>query len=115
MGIAGFVLATLFQGVGGRVPQYLDSPLREGVLPLWRGEALPVWATEGRFARTAVDWAFPGWVESLGAGEGWLKFAPIAGIQCFLAGLAWLATGSGGVPEKKSGKSFGKSGRTASS
>jgi hypothetical protein len=57
LALAGFVHTFLFQGVGGRIPESLgpvplDQPLASAVLPLWRGDPLPGWATSGRFTRT---------------------------------------------------------------
>jgi hypothetical protein len=40
--LAGGVLMLLFQGAGGRVPQYIEDPLREFVWTCWRGPRL--WA-----------------------------------------------------------------------
>jgi hypothetical protein len=47
---AGGVLMLLFQGVGARIPQDIDRPLRDFVWPLWRGRlTLPGWWSEDRF------------------------------------------------------------------
>lgn len=55
LGVLGWIEMTLFLGVGARIPDPIDRPLRDAVLPLWSGAALPGWATGGRFARTVWD------------------------------------------------------------
>ena len=50
--IWGFVIATLFLGVGGRISQDIARPVRDAVLPLWSGGRLPRFWPGERFART---------------------------------------------------------------
>jgi hypothetical protein len=58
LGLAGGVLILLFQGVGARIPHFVENPLLEVVLPIWRGRApLPSWWAGERFARNLVSLA----------------------------------------------------------
>ncbi len=51
----GWLEMTFFLAVGGRIPDPIAQPLLDGVWPLWAGEPVPGWATNGRFARTMFD------------------------------------------------------------
>jgi len=53
LAVVGFAQMVLFQAVGGRIPHPIERPLTQAVLPLWKGDPLPAWKTDGRFARFA--------------------------------------------------------------
>jgi hypothetical protein len=93
----GGVVMLLFQGVGARVPQYVADPLREAVLPAWRGGPIPAWAEGARFTRNLCTVAFPSMVHPLPDRWQWLQFLPLIAFQALaIAGLwPWLGTGTG--------------------
>jgi hypothetical protein len=97
--LAGFVVNTLCNGVGGRLPDTLDGrpldqPLSRVVVPLWRGDPVPAWWVGGRFALNLAaiarpdlnrdDVIPPAWL--------WVQFAPLLVLQAIgtAALLAWL-------------------------
>ena len=79
--LAGGVLMLLFQGVGARIPNPIEDPLLDAVLPLWRGDPLPGWATGGRFTRNAVGVLFARAVDRLPPGRLWMQFLPLVAAQ----------------------------------
>ena len=79
--LAGGVLMLLFQGVGARIPNPIEDPLLDAVLPLWRGDPLPGWATGGRFTRNVVGLLFPRDVDRLPPGRLWVQFLPLVAAQ----------------------------------
>lgn len=79
--VAGGVLMLLFQGVGARIPQFVADPLFGAVLPLWRGDALPGWWVNDRFARNLVRWLVPDAVGRLPLPWRGLQFVPLVVAQ----------------------------------
>ncbi len=79
--LAGGVLILLFQGVGVRLPQDIMNPLREAVWPLWRGDPVPPWATDGRFTRNLVEQCFPRTVTRIPERWRWIQFVPLVVVQ----------------------------------
>ena len=81
LAIAGGVLILLFQGVGARLPQDVDTPLRAIVWPLWRGHAqLPHWWTGERFTQPASRClAGRDWAQRLPASRQAVQFLPSGG------------------------------------
>jgi hypothetical protein len=77
LAVWGGVLILLFQGAGGQVPQFIEDPLREAVLPCWTGAPLPEWTANGRFTRNLVSVIWPGQVASLRPSRHWLQFVPL--------------------------------------
>ncbi len=89
LAVVGAVEMLLFGGVGGRIPDGIARPLRDGVWPLWRGDRLPGWVYGQRFAYNLVTLAFPNLERALGPGLGWLVFAPLVGCEMIVVGLLW--------------------------
>jgi hypothetical protein len=81
LALAGGVLILLFQGVGARIPQDIPDPLRQAVWPLWRGDPVPRWATDGRFARNLVGQLGPATGARLPERWRWLQFVPLLVLQ----------------------------------
>jgi hypothetical protein len=102
LGLAGFVVITLFQGIGARVPDpvrdapagYHDSlahPLANAVWPIWRGDDLPDWDFGQRFSRTIFDlFARQGISDSSATGRQWRKFLPLWVGQALAITLLFL-------------------------
>ena len=78
----------MFQGVGGRIPQYIADPLAEGVWPLWSGEPLPPWHSKERFCRNLAVVAAPEWVARCPDRWQGIQFLPLLLFQ--LAGIVGL-------------------------
>jgi hypothetical protein len=87
LALAGAAVNLLFQGVGGRLPQYVADPLRDAVWPLWCGQPPPAWWLGDRFARNGFALAFPDFVRSLPASWQWIQFLPLFIIQVLAIGL----------------------------
>jgi hypothetical protein len=81
MALWGGTVNLLFQGAGGRMPQYVADPFFEGVWPAWRGEPLASWWVGVRFARNLIAMTFPGLVRSLPEHLRWVQFLPLVGFQ----------------------------------
>jgi hypothetical protein len=82
LALVGGVVNFLFQGVGARLPQDIDDPLREAVWPIWSGGPLPPWWTSSqRFARNLCAEAFPQLVASLPERWQGLQFLPLLVFQ----------------------------------
>lgn len=99
LALAGGALMLLFQGVGARIPQDLNLPLRDLVWPLWTGRAaLPTWWTGQRFTRSVISVMAGDWVQGLPASRQAIQFLPLVLAQ-FLAivGILWTA-GEGRQP-----------------
>lgn len=99
LSLVGGLLMFLLQGIGGRVPEpvrepppgYDDPrlrPLTEFVIPIWRGEPLPEWVFNQRFARNLVMVARPEAVAALPASWQWVQYVPLAVFQ--VASIAFL-------------------------
>jgi len=99
--LAGAVLMLLFQGVGARIPNPIDDPLLDAVLPLWRGDPLPGWATGGRFTRNAVGMLSPRVVDRLHAGRHWMQFLPLVAFQALAIVAMVLSTRRDGLAEHR--------------
>ncbi len=81
LGILGGVEMLLFEGVGGRIPDYIDRPFVDGVWPIWRGDRLPGWVFGQRFAHNLASLTMPEVERKLPPGFGFLTFAPLVGFQ----------------------------------
>jgi hypothetical protein len=82
LALAGALLMLLFQGAGGRLPQFVADPLFEVVLPLWSGTApLPPWWTGERFPRNLASLVCGSTIEALPVCWQWLQFLPLALVQ----------------------------------
>ncbi|HEX8201397.1 MAG TPA: hypothetical protein VF590_12995, partial [Isosphaeraceae bacterium] len=81
LAVAGGAIVLLFQGVGGRIPEFVADPLGEAVWPLWRGAEPPGWVTGGRFTRTVVGWAWPAALGRLPETRRWVEFLPLLAFQ----------------------------------
>jgi len=82
LALAGGVLIMLFQGVGARIPQDMDAPLRALVWPLWTGRALkPTWWTGQRFTASVAAVLASDWEQRLGASRQAIQFLPLAAVQ----------------------------------
>ncbi len=80
----GFGAIFLFQGVGARIPEPIESPLTAAVLPLWRGDRLPGWVFGVRYARNLLGLAFPSFVKGLPDWLAGIQFAPLLAAQAAL-------------------------------
>jgi hypothetical protein len=91
LALGGAAVNLLFQGVGGRLPQYVTDPLREAVWPLWCGQPVPPWWLGDRFTRNMCALAYPEFVRSLSASWQWIQFLPLVVFQVLAIGLCcWL-------------------------
>jgi hypothetical protein len=91
LALGGGVVNLLFQGVGGRLPQYVADPLRGAIWPLWCGQPLPPWWLGDRFTRNLLAQAFPDFRRSLPASWQWIQFLPLVVFQVLAIGLlCWL-------------------------
>ena len=105
LALAGGVLILLFQGVGARIPQDIPDPLRQVVWPLWRGDPVPRWATDGRFTRNLVGRLCPATVARLPERWRWLQFVPLLVFQA-LAIAAYCAIREEARPAVACGKAI---------
>jgi hypothetical protein len=118
LAIAGGVLILLFQGVGARIPQDVDAPLRAIVWPLWTGRAAPpTWWTGQRFTASVVALLARDWEQRLRASRQAVQFLPLVVAQLLAIVAIYWTTREGspgpgsalldlGVDEKqKSGRS----------
>jgi hypothetical protein len=78
LALAGGVEMLLFQGVDGRVPQFVSDPLFQAVWPLWMGQPVPEWRYGERFCPNLVSLVAPGWVAQLDATRQSIQFLPLA-------------------------------------
>ncbi len=82
LAIAGGALILLFQGVGARVPQDVNAPLRALVWPLWTGRtAVPTWWTGQRFTATVAAVLARDWEQRLRASRQAIQFLPLVAAQ----------------------------------
>jgi len=82
LALAGGVLILLFQGVGARIPQDVDAPLRAMVWPLWTGRAaLPTWWTGQRFTASVAAALARDWEQRLRASRPAIQFLPLVVAQ----------------------------------
>lgn len=102
LAIVGAVEMLMFQGLGGRIPPApepptIDSPyarpLREVVLPMWRGGPLPPWKEGARFDRNLAAEAWPAAIRDLPEGWRWLQFVPLVAGQVLAIGALMLILG----------------------
>jgi len=112
LAVAGAVVAFLFQGVGGRVPDPqpavipgrsdpLANPLFDAVLPIWGGGRLPGWLFGERYVRTLVSIGWPDRVESLGPSTQWVQFVPLLAFQAIMIGLLFRSVRPTGIRQEK--------------
>jgi hypothetical protein len=81
LSLLGGFLTLLFQGVGGRIPQYVSDPLTEVVIPLWKGAPLPAWWTGDRFACNLTELRLHDQLASLPVRWQSIQFVPILAAQ----------------------------------
>jgi|GEM_PF-950240 len=93
LALAGGVLILLFQGVGARIPQDVDAPLRAMVWPLWTGRAaLPTWWTGQRFTASVAAVLARDWEQRLRASRQALQFLPLVVAQLLaIVAIYWTA------------------------
>jgi hypothetical protein len=90
--VAGWLILTLFLGVGGRLPQDIADPLPQVVWPFWRGDPIPPPWPGGRFAKNLVALAFPRAIANFPDAWQWVQFLPLIVTQLGAsAGLIWWA------------------------
>jgi hypothetical protein len=102
LAFVGFVVISLFQGVGARVPDPvrdprpgyhdpLTHPLTDAVWPIWRGDASPEWVFGQRFSWTILDLS-SGTTESdqSNLARSWRKFLPLWIGQALAIALLFL-------------------------
>jgi len=102
LAVAGFIVNTMFLGVGGRIPHTVADPLFEVVGPLWIGREIPRGWPGGRFCRNLISSWFPGRLESLPAAWQWLQFVPLFAFQGIAIAMLWWRLGfwrAGGVSD----------------
>ena len=96
LSVLGAVIVFLYQGVGGRIPNPIDSPFLDGVWPLWSGGPVPAWAFQGRFERTVVDLLAPDLIARVPGRSRWVSFVPLVAGQLIGIGLMlWFVRGRG--------------------
>ena len=87
LALAGGAEMSLFQAVGGRIPQFVSDPIPEAVWPLWTtGDPLPWWRYEERFCCNLVTLLAPKTIAGLGPRWQPIQFLPLVLAQ----GLAIL-------------------------
>ncbi len=93
LALAGGVLILLFQGVGARIPQDVDAPLRAIVWPLWTGRAaLPTWWTGERFTASMAALLARDWEQRLRASRQAIQFLPLVVAQLLaIVTIYWTA------------------------
>lgn len=88
LALAGGLLMTLFQGVGARIPNEIEHPLRDFVWPLWTGRLqVPGWWSDDRFARNLFSLAAGDWLRRLPPTLQPLQFLPLVVGQMIALGL----------------------------
>jgi hypothetical protein len=92
LALAGWVLMTLFVGVGTGVPADVADPLGRIILRHWSGRPLLLGWPGGRFTRNIVAMASPGAIGRLPESWRWLQFAPLIVAQA--TGVGWLLSRS---------------------
>jgi hypothetical protein len=95
LALAGGVLMILFQGVGGRIPQYVSDPMVL-VWELWSGKGpLPPWWVGERFCCNLVSLATGNWLARLDPARQWVQFLPLILAQAgAILGLWRLGCGA---------------------
>ena len=93
LAVAGGILMLLFQGVGARIPQDLDRPLRDFVWPLWTGLIeSPGWFSKDRFTWNLFSLAAGNWLKRQSPSYQTLQFLPLAVVQLLaIGGIAFIA------------------------
>jgi hypothetical protein len=89
LALVGYVINSMFVGVGGRIPHTVDSPFSEVVVPLWIGRNLPRWWIGDRFCRTLFVSLF----DALPASWQVIRFAPLFLVQGLGVTGLWLVAG----------------------
>lgn len=99
LAIAGGCQMTLFQAVGGRIPDParpirsadpLAHPFRSVAWPIWKGAPLPPWAEGERFDRTLGDRLFDPSARGMARDWPWVRFVPFLVVQAALIAAAFL-------------------------
>jgi hypothetical protein len=98
LALGGAVLMFLIQGVGARIPQDVEAPLRTIVWPLWNGATLPHWWTGQRFTATVAALWSTDWQKALQLPRHASQFLPLAGIQLLSALAIFWGVDSRGNP-----------------
>jgi hypothetical protein len=101
LALAGGILMLLFQGVGARIPNPIEDPLLDAVLPLWRGDPLPGWATGGRFTRNIVGLLYGQALGQLPQGRLWMQFLPLIAAQALAIAAMVLSLGRADRPPRE--------------
>ncbi len=73
----GAILIFLFQGVGARLPQFINDPLVEVVWPSWRGAPLPPFKEGERFTKTVAGVLGSKVTGNEDWNNSWLQFVPL--------------------------------------
>jgi hypothetical protein len=82
LALAGGAEMLLFQGVGGRIPQFVENPLHDAVWPLWTtGNPLPWWRYRERFCCNLVTLSAKNTMARLDPGWQALQFLPLVLAQ----------------------------------
>jgi hypothetical protein len=91
LAVAGWLLNSLYQGVGARIPQDIDRPLRDYVWPLWTGRLeWPGWwtsdRTSDRFTWNLFSLAATDWLSRQPLGRQPVQFLPLVVAQLLAIG-----------------------------
>jgi hypothetical protein len=82
LALAGAILMLLFQGVGGRIPQYLADPMLQIVWPLWSGRSpIPDWWLGERFCCNLTSLIASGWLARQLPSRQFVQFLPLVLAQ----------------------------------
>ena len=93
--LIGFVVTSLLVGVGGRIPESIESPLRDAAWPIWAGRPMDSqlpWEANFGFARNLVSLTFPAEVRSLPSDLRWLQCLPLMCFQALASLVLLIAT-----------------------
>ncbi len=92
LALAGGVEMVLFQGVSGRIPQYVLDPFRQAVWPLWTsGNSLPEWRYQERFCCNLVSLIAPNIIARIDHRWQAIQFLPLVLAQVIaISSLGYL-------------------------
>ncbi len=90
---AGFVLNSMFLGVGGRIPHTILDPFREIVAPVWLGQPLPQGWPGDRFCRNLVSSRFGERLKALPLPWQAIQFLPLFVFQGIGVAALWRTLG----------------------
>jgi len=93
LALAGGAEMLLFQGIGGRIPQFVSDPIPDAVWPLWTtGNPLPWWRYGERFCCNLVTLTAPDMIARLDPRWRALQFLPLVLAQGLaIIGLGYLS------------------------